>query len=90
MAGNPRFFKRFSPFSCNLTPNFRLYIRERAEMTPQKRGIKDGQNKERKLSMPDTDSFHIDGVPDFDQRRHGLPENGGAYCIPTSTMDLLF
>jgi hypothetical protein len=40
--------------------------------------------------MPNTDSFHIDGVPDFDQRRHGLPENGGAYCMPTSTMDLLF
>ena len=39
------------------------------------------------------DSWFVDDVPDFDQRRQlgggavGLPANGGMYCVPTSTMN---
>lgn len=39
------------------------------------------------------DTWFVDDVPDFDQRRSaasgvvGLPDNGGMYCVPTSTLN---
>ena len=29
------------------------------------------------------------GIPDFDQKRSGLPGNGSCHCVPTSSLDLL-
>jgi hypothetical protein len=29
------------------------------------------------------------GIPDFDQRRDDLPNNGGMYCVPTSAVNLM-
>jgi hypothetical protein len=34
-----------------------------------------------------TNVFDIYNIPDFDQRRAGLPGNGGMYCAPTSTFN---
>jgi hypothetical protein len=33
--------------------------------------------------------YEVTGLPDFDQVRTGLPNCGRAYCVPTSTLDLL-
>jgi len=41
-------------FPRNLSPNFRLYIRERPEMTSSQRAANQGQNKKRKLNHEQT------------------------------------
>ncbi len=44
---------------------------------------------------PNSWTYEIKHVPDFDQRRSaapgvpGLPNNGGMYCVPTSTVNLM-
>ncbi|GGW69795.1 hypothetical protein [Streptomyces xantholiticus] len=35
-------------------------------------------------------SYRACQVPDIDQRRAGLPNNGNMYCLPTSTLNVLF
>ncbi len=34
-------------------------------------------------------SYHIQYMPDLDQRRNGIPGNGSAFCVPTSTLNML-
>ncbi len=34
-----------------------------------------------------SESFDIVGIPDYDQRRHGLPKDGSMYCAPTATFN---
>lgn len=34
------------------------------------------------------DFFALFGIPDHDQRRSGLPGDGGMYCVPTATYNL--
>ena len=38
---------------------------------------------------PEHWNFRRDGIPDLDQDRDGLPNDGGCHCVPTSTMNLL-
>ena len=33
--------------------------------------------------------YHIDYMPDLDQKRSGLPGNGSQYCVPSSSMNML-
>lgn len=34
-------------------------------------------------------NLYLNGVPDFDQRRNSLPNDGGMYCVPTSAVNLM-
>jgi len=34
-------------------------------------------------------NWYLNGVPDFDQRRTALPNNGSMYCVPTSAVNLM-
>src|SRR5262245_22938985 len=34
-------------------------------------------------------SYHLYGMPDFDQKRNTLPGNGAAWCAPTAATDLM-
>lgn len=38
-------------------------------------------------SSPTQYSYKVTKVPDFDQRRAGLPNNGSMYCVPTSAFN---
>ncbi|MFE6817820.1 hypothetical protein [Streptomyces sp. NPDC057675] len=35
-------------------------------------------------------SYNVCGMPDIDQRRAGLPENGANYCAPTAALNQMF
>ena len=38
--------------------------------------------------VPGDYSYAITYMPDFDQRRYGLANNGNMHCVPTSTMNM--
>lgn len=45
------------------------------------------------LALPQAaraDTFQVFGIPDLDQRRAGLANNGNMYCVPTATVNSMY